>query len=153
MLFPFDSWENWHLAWLSNLSTVPEVERNGVGMQTILPPSTIWAWTARTDAPTHPRQPHRLTRVRIWNRACLSHDGLGNWHIGEPEKAGEKQMVYLPQNSIAKNDPPGINHGEVGSPPMKPLIFIDDPTLDQLIEWGYCLADLMVSSPWTHVTG
>ena len=36
---------------------------------------------------------------------------------------------------------------------MKPLIFRDDPTLDQLIGWGYCLADLMVSSPWIHVIG
>lgn len=38
---------------LSNLSTVPGVGRNGVGMQTTLPSSIIWAWTARTDAP-HP---------------------------------------------------------------------------------------------------
>ena len=58
-------------------------------------------------------------------------------------------MLYLPPNSIAKNDPQGyIMVGALtGSPSMKPFIFRDDPTLNQMIEWGYCLADLMVFSP------
>ena len=82
--------------------------------------------------------------------------GLGTGTLESLRRLERNKCCICPKIPLLKMTPRDISWGRpglTGSPSMKPLIFRDDPTLDQLIGWGYCLADLMVSSPWIHVTG